>query len=93
MTIHEKHQGWLSARGLDPVLAAKFGLTTVLRGGKNWLAVPYVEAGEAINHKYRLTSEKDHRMDDGAPLALWNADCLSDPKVLSGQAPVVITEG
>lgn len=93
MTIHEKHREWLTVRGLDPVLAEKFGLETVLRGGKNWLAVPYRERGETINHKYRLTSEKDHRMDEGAPLALWNADCLTDPKVRDGQAPVVITEG
>ena len=93
MTMHERHREWIEARGLDPELAEKFGLRTEVRGGKAWLAVPYLEQGEAVNHKYRLTSEKDHRMDDGAPLALWNADCLSDPKVRSGQAPVVITEG
>lgn len=93
MTIHERHREWLMGRGLDPVLAEKLGLETVMRGGKNWLAVPYVERGETINHKYRLTSEKDHRMDDGAPLALWNADCLTNERVREGQAPVVITEG
>lgn len=93
MSIHDKHRQWIEARGLDPDLAEKLGLETVLRDGKAWLSVPYLERGEPINHKYRLTSEKDHRMDGGAPLALWNADCLTDPKVRSGQAPVVITEG
>ncbi|MDT0507522.1 DnaB-like helicase C-terminal domain-containing protein [Novosphingobium sp. MMS21-SN21R] len=93
MTIHPKHSAWIEARGLDPQLAAKLGLETVMRDGKAWLAIPYLEAGQAINHKYRLTSEKDHRMDAGAPLALWNADCLREPKARSGQAPVVITEG
>jgi len=93
MSIHPKHIEWIEARGLDPVLAGKLGLETVFREGRNWLAVPYLEEGAAINHKYRLTSEKDHRMDSGAPLGLWNADCLTDPKVLSGQTPVVITEG
>lgn len=93
MTIHQRHIDWLSARGLDQTLAEKFGLESVMRDGKCWLSVPYVHGGEPINHKYRLTSEKDHRMDPGAPLALWNADCLSDPKVRDGQAPVVITEG
>lgn len=93
MTIHEKHRAWIEARGLDPELAEKFGLETKLREGKNWLALPYRQDGETINHKYRLTSEKDHRMDTGAPLALWNADCLKDEMVLSGRAPVVITEG
>ena len=93
MTIHPKHAEWLLARGLDPVLAETFGLCTEMREGKNWLAVPYAERGEVVNHKYRLTSEKDHRMDPGAPLALWNADCLNDPAVRGGHAPVVITEG
>ena len=93
MALHQRHTEWLEARGLDPQLAEKFGLATVEREGKNWLSVPYVVDGETINHKYRRTAEKDHRMDPGAPLALWNADCLKDPKVRSGQAPVVITEG
>lgn len=93
MTLHPKHIEWIEARGIDPQLAARFGLITVQREGKNWLAVPYRVDGEILNHKYRLTSGKDFRMDTGAPLALWNADCLSDPKVLNGQAPVVITEG
>lgn len=93
MTIHPKHIEFLTGRGIDPTLAEKFGLETVVRDGKAWLAVPYREGGEPINHKYRLTSEKDHRMDSGAPLALWNADCLTDPKVRDGQAPVLITEG
>lgn len=93
MTIHTKHREWIESRGLDVALAEKFGLETTMRDGVAWLAVPYVEAGETINRKYRRTSEKDHRMDPGAPLALWNADCLRDPKVRSGQAPVVITEG
>lgn len=93
MTIHPKHSAWIEARGLDPQLAVKLGLETVMRDGRAWLAIPYLEAGQAINHKYRLTSEKDHRMDTGAPLALWNADCLRDLKARNGQAPVVITEG
>ena len=94
MTLHRKHAEWLMARGLDPKLAEEYGLETVIRpDGKAWLAVPYAEQGEVVNHKYRLISEKDHRMDDGAPLALWNADCLNDPKVRNGHAPVVITEG
>lgn len=93
MTIHPKHIAWIEERGLDPLLAAKLGLETVTREGKAWLAVPYFEDGEAVNHKYRRTAEKDHRMDTGAPLGLWNADCLTDPKVVKGQTPVVITEG
>lgn len=93
MAIHPKHTDWIKGRGIDPHLAEKLGLDTVIRNGKAWLAVPYLEDGQAVNHKYRLTSEKDHRMDDGAPLSLWNADCLKQPQVRNGQVPVVITEG
>ena len=87
------HKEWLEQRGLDPVLAEKFGLKTVTREGAKWLAVPYFDGDDLINHKYRRTSEKDHRMDTGAPLALWNANVLRDPKVRNGQVPVVIAEG
>lgn len=93
MTMHERHKAWLEDRALDPKLAEALGFQTVKRDGKNWLAIPYPEAGEVVNHKYRLTSQKDHRMDQGAPLLLWNADVLKAPEVQSGQAPVVITEG
>ena len=94
MTLHRKHADWLlNERKIDPTLAEEYGLSSELRDGKMWLTVPYVVGGEVINHKYRLTSEKDHRMDTGAPLALWNAACLSAPEVCNGHAPLVITEG
>lgn len=93
MTMHEKHKQWIEARGIDPELAEKLGLHTRADSDGHWLAIPYFEQGQAVNHKYRLTTEKRHRMDPGAPLALWNVDCLSEPKVRNGQAPVVITEG
>ena len=91
--IHDRHKQWIEGRGIDPQLAEAFGLETVAEGGGYWLTVPYREAGEIINHKWRRTQEKQHRMDPGAPLSLWNVDCLSDPKVRSGQASVIITEG
>jgi twinkle protein len=92
--IHEKHAEWLKGRGLDPVLAEKFGLTsTPGAGGKFWLSVPYVENGRVVNHKFRQTMAKHHRMDAGAPLTLWNHDALLSEAVRTGQLPVVITEG
>jgi len=90
--LHEKHRAWIEARMIDPALAEKFGLASVQDREGYWLTVPYTERGETINHKWRLTSEKRHRMDQGAPLLLWNADTLRSPEVLAG-APVVITEG
>lgn len=90
--IHDRHRDWLSGRGIDPILAEKFGLATTHDGGANWLSVPYVERGKVVNHKHRLTADKRHRMDEGAPLVLWNHDVLLSPEVAAG-APVVITEG
>lgn len=87
--IHERHGKWLEARGISADLATKLGLETVIKDGQRWLAVPYVEAGKTINHKYRLTSEKRHQMDQGAPLCLWNHDCLLEET----DKPVVICEG
>ena len=92
MTIHERHRIWLEGRGIEPELAEKFGIETIRDSGGYWLTVPYWQDGEIINRKYRQTSEKRHKMDTGAPLLLWNVDCLSSPEVENG-APVIITEG
>lgn len=90
MGLHEKHKAWIDSRGLSVELAEKLGLTTVRREGKAWLSVPYVQRGETVNHKYRLTSEKRHMMDSGGKLILWNHDCLLDEE---DKRPVVICEG
>jgi len=87
--LHLKHAEWIEARGISAELAEKFGLHTVQRHGKAWLAVPYVERGRTVNHKYRLISEKRHEMDKGARLTLWNHDCLLE----DSKKPVVICEG
>lgn len=91
--IHAAHSTFLEARGLDPALAAKLGFASIRDGSGYWLAAPFVENGQVVNHKRRLTSRKDFRMDDGAPLTLWNVDCLLDPKVQSGEQAVIVTEG
>lgn len=89
MGLHAKHSEWIEGRGISVDLAEKFGLETVTKDGKAWLAVPYVERGRTINHKYRLISEKRHQMDSGARLCLWNHDCLLE----DSKRPVVICEG
>lgn len=91
--IHDQHKAWLDQRGIDPALAERLGFETARDGNGYWLKVPFVENGQPVNHKRRLTSQKDFRMDDGAPLTLWNHDILLDPKVQSGEQPVIITEG
>lgn len=87
--LHVRHREWIEARGISVELAEKLGLHTTQRHGKAWLAVPYVERGRVVNHKYRLISEKRHEMDTGGRLILWNHDCLLE----ESKTPVVICEG
>jgi len=90
--LKKPHADWLDARGIDPTLAEKFGLFTVQRGNRNWLAVPYFEQARVVNHKYRVTSEAHaYQMDDDAPLTLWNHDALLDESLAS--QPLIVTEG
>jgi len=90
--LKKPHADWLDARGIDPMLAEKFGLHTVVRSGRNWLSAPYLEQGRVVNHKYRVTSEAHaYQMDDDAPLTLWNHDVLLDDSCAN--LPLIITEG
>lgn len=86
--IHRRHEEWLDQRGNLSEVAAEMGLSSVERGGKCWLAIPYFLEGKLVNRKYRLISDKQHQMDKGGKLCLWNADCLENrPDRL------IITEG
>jgi twinkle protein len=87
--LHPKHEEWFQVRGLDPDLARRLGISTKRDGSANWISVPYVERGQVINHKYRTASDKRHRMDDGAPLTLWNHDAL----LRDADKPLIVTEG
>jgi twinkle protein len=87
--LHPKHREWFELRGLEPELAQKLGISTKREGNANWIAVPYVERGQTINHKYRLASDKRHRMDEGCPLTLWNHDAL----LTDHTKPLIVTEG
>jgi twinkle protein len=88
--LHDKHKEWIEARGLSAELAEKLGISTRHDADGYWISVPYVERGKTVNHKYRQTMEKRHRMDANAPLCLWNHDVLLDAPE---GATVVITEG
>ena len=85
--IEKTHGDWLEGRGIQSDLAERLGLATVVRDGAKWLSIPYRLDGQLVNRKYRRTGEKQHSMDKGGKLCLWNAECLS------GQGEVIITEG
>jgi twinkle protein len=91
-TLHPKHDLWLKKRGIQSVIAQTMGVSTSTDNQGNWLVFPYRLDGRIVNRKFRLTAEKQHRMDQGGKLCLWNAEALRLPHVASG-APVIITEG
>lgn len=87
----DQHTDWLHARGITDETIGRFNLHTHSDGHSQWLRVPFIENGLAINHKWRKTMAKDHRMDKDAPLLLWNQPALVEAARTKGH--LVITEG
>lgn len=88
----DPHREWLHARGLTDETIASFGLHSRDMGSHGiWLRVPFNESGKPINHKWRKTKAKDHRMDKDAPLLLFNHQALVE--AVKTDRPLVITEG
>lgn len=91
--IHDKHKKWLSDRGIQSDTAEALGVSTQQDSVGNWLVFPYRLDGALVNRKYRLTADKQHRMDKGGRLCLWNETALKLPSVQDGSKSVIITEG
>lgn len=100
--LDQPHSEWLEARGISASLAARFGLKTTIQlfppepgtDSDQWVrrkcvSVPYVRGGKTFTHKHRRTSVKQHVMDKGAPLGLWNEDALDR----AAGGTWVVTEG
>ncbi len=92
-TLHLRHKEWLAKRGLRSDTAEKLGVTTRSDSRGNWLVFPYRLGGVLVNRKFRLTAEKQHEMDTGGRLCLWNADTLKSQRVVDHGGSVIITEG
>ena len=91
--LHDRHKQWLEQRGIQSDIAEELEISTASDQSGHWLCFPYRLDGQVVNRKYRLTSEKRHRMDKGGKLCLWNAECLRLPQVVDHGASVIITEG
>jgi twinkle protein len=91
--LHPRHLAWLERRGIQSDTARQMQLSTVKDSQGNWLVFPYRLDGQLVNRKFRMTAEKQHRMDTGGKLCLWNAEALRLPHVVNGGASVIITEG
>jgi len=91
--LHEKHMKWLLDRGIQSGTAEAMGVTTVSDSRGNWLQFPYLLDGAVVNRKRRLTAVKQHEMDKGGRLCLWNAEVLRSQTVVNDGVSVIITEG
>jgi twinkle protein len=93
--IRQLEADLLEARGLDIELVARLGVESCSpRGseGKNWIMIPFREAGRIVNRKYRaIGGAKAFAQDTGGKQIFWNVDVIAD-ETLSG-LPLVITEG
>ena len=81
MTMNNNVLDWLGARGLDPELAVRMGLSSVSRGGGDCLVIPFKRAGETVRRKYRAIDRDENRwtQDKGGVRCAYNEDALRDP--------------
>lgn len=90
--LSEAALDFLATRKLDPETLGNYGVESTNRGNGEWLKIPFMKTGKAVNHKYRtIAGEKRYSQDKDATKCLWNEDVLWDDTLI-GQ-PVIITEG
>ncbi|GIK48010.1 MAG: hypothetical protein BroJett013_07070 [Alphaproteobacteria bacterium] len=83
---------FLEARGLDPDLCERLGLTSGPdRSGRDWIAIPYERNGVRVNRKFRAVDAKEFRQEKGGEQIFWRMDCLADEGL--AEQPLLITEG
>jgi len=89
MTLSPLHIQWLEEkRGISAETATRFGLYTA----DGALVFPFLENGKEVAAKYRGPQKKFWQR-AGGKRTFWNADALDDPGFVSGELPLVITEG
>lgn len=82
----------LEARGLDLEVIARLGVESSDKlPGEDCIAIPFVQGGKVVNHKYRTLANKGFAQDANAVKCLWNIDVLSDETLTD--IPLIVTEG
>lgn len=90
--LTDRHQALLEARGLDVELCVRLGLASNAMLGRDCIEIPYFQAGDRVNTKYRtISGEKKFAQDQGGRCILWNVDVIADQSL--AHLPLVITEG
>jgi len=82
----------LELRGLESEMLVRHGVSSYEKDGSEWLKIPYIMGGEAINHKYRtISGEKRFHQDSDARKCFWNIDILKDDTLKNEK--LIICEG
>lgn len=101
MTLNPTHQNFFTSRNIKISTATSMGIYSGKRGPDGdivpdvegrILVFPFFEDGQVVNEKYRAPGKKFWQRKDGKQ-CLYNRDILSDPSLIDGTYPLVITEG
>lgn len=92
LSLKHLHAEILIARGLDPELLIRLGVTSSTRLRGECIAIPYWRGEQIVNRKYRtIAGDKAMVQDAGADKCFWNVNALHDQSL--DAHPVIITEG
>ena len=85
-------RAYLAARGIDPDVACRAGVGSIIMNGAQWLAFPFYENGAVVNVQFKRADSrnKEFRFSQGGKMVPWNADCITRG---DGTTPLYITEG
>ncbi len=91
MALSQRNEDALTARGLDPELAVRYGIADSSRTGFD-VEIAYLRAGKRVNTKFRtLLGEKRFCQEKDGEKIFWNWDCQLDRSL--DVMPLIITEG
>jgi twinkle protein len=92
-------------REIDPEIASHSGVFTgrsitneagnnevVPDASGNIVVFPFIDGGKVVGEKYRAPGKRFWQRPGGRK-TFWNADCMDDPALETGQKGLVITEG
>lgn len=90
--LKAEHLEILEGRGIEAETLSRLGVQSLEKADGDWVAIPFIAGGQAVNWKYRtISAEKQFAQDKDARKCFWNIDVLLDASL--GAEPLIITEG
>lgn len=80
MGLNEQATEFLTGRGVDIELAVRMDWNSAANDdGTDWIAIPFVKAGQTVNRMYRCIDQQGVSNDPGGEICFWNYDVITDP--------------